>query len=334
MSIVITACEQSTWAGDGQATIAAIFEGRPSRSSAPPALPGLWLTRCVRVAADRAGLDLSSDRVMVIASCGLRDLIEDEAGEEVHAAEARFATAVHDALPQIRTAVTITAERAATGGSIALACELLQLGQADAVVVIGCDTPAGAARSTTGGHLPPILGPGGAVVVLTTRAAARSLGRHVLGHVLGVGLSADVPTAFDPAAIASTISVAHLRAGVDPAEVDLVVADSPTTSLDFRHEASGLARVFAENQPGPLVTTIAGALDQTPGGAPLHSVAVALHSLQSGWVPPAAGPPPVTATKINLVLGTPSERTVRIAQVNALGAAGTSAFVVLGSRAR
>ena len=138
----------------------------------------------------------------------------------------------------------------------------------------------------------------------------------------------------DPAAIARTVSAAHLRARVDPAEVDMVVTDSATTSLDTRHEAQGLARVFADAQPGPLITTIAGALDQTPGGASLHSVAVALHSLQSGWVPPAAGPSPVTATRIKLVLGTPAERTVRVAQVNVLGAAGTSAVVMLGSRSR
>jgi 3-oxoacyl-[acyl-carrier-protein] synthase II len=312
---------------------------RPLRASA-------WLAGCVAEAVARAGVDAGRHRVVALAGTGLRELraVERYAadGIPVRREQLHFGGALREAVPGVATALTISNACSAGGYALALGQDLLELGEADAVVVAGADAmtesmlamigrfgedPTDRVRPFDARRSGALLGEGAAALVLVPEGGcARPVAR-----LLATGLSCDAghETAPDQAGIARAMTDALARAGRSPGQVEVVYAHGTGTSLNDPTEAAALREVFGV--PGPLVTGVKGAVGHTSGASALTSLAMAVQSLRDGVVPPVVGldEPLPEGAGLRFVIGKPEPAAARLAQVNAFGFGGVNAVTLL-----
>jgi 3-oxoacyl-[acyl-carrier-protein] synthase II len=380
--VLIAASASRTCLGDGAQTFAAILRGacgatrlhrHPVESlnvhhgypiddrEGPDAPEGRlrasgWLAGCIAEAVRASGVDPRRARVPVLVGTGLRELraVEQWAveGTALHPDELHFSGAVSRAVPGLDGAVTLANACSAAGYALALGQDLVELGEADAVVVAGAD---GVTRSMlamigrfadrSADRVRPfdaerpgvLLGEGAAAVVLVPdgpRAGSRAAAQREsppppLGRLLATGLSCDArhETAPDAAGIRRAVLDALTRAGRGPGDVDLVLAHGTGTELNDPTEAAVLGEVFAAASPGPLVTAVKGAVGHTSGASALTSLDVGLRAMASGLVPPVTGlrTPLAEAGALRLVRGRPVPARTRLLQVDAFGFGGVNA---------
>jgi 3-oxoacyl-[acyl-carrier-protein] synthase II len=310
-----------------------------------------WLAATVASAARRAGVDAARERTTVLVGTGLRELRSLERwhldGADLALHEMHFGAAVRSALPDAQEVVTVSNACSASGHALALAADLIELGEADAVVVAGCDsvtesmlTMIGRVGEHTSDRLRPfdasragvLLGEGAAAVVVRRDDP----GEPAPVVIRGVGLSCDAhhETAPDLGGIVAAMRDAHARAGIRPADVDLVLAHGTGTTLNDPTESLALKEVFGDVGGGPTVTGIKGGIGHTSGGAALMSLLIAVLGLRRGVIPPVVGltTPVEQARQLRLVIGGPAALRGRIAQVNAFGFGGVNAVAVVEVR--
>jgi len=308
-----------------------------------------WLTQCVVAAVAQAGLNTDTQRVTAIVGSALRGLraverwSQDESGAPFRMQDLHFGAAVRAALPGVTEVITMSSACSASGHALGLAQDLLAAGEADAVVVAGCDatsesmlTMIGRVSDAPTGSVQPfdrnrkgaLLGEGAAALVLQADDGVGS--RPV---VLGVGLSCDAfhETAPDIGGITAAMRDAHTRAGVGPGDVGLVVTHGTGTSLNDVTEARALSEVFGTHAEGLLVTGLKGSIGHTSGGAALMGLLIAVEALRAGLVPPITGlsDPIDEARGLHLVMGAPAPTTATVAQVNGFGFGGVNAVCMI-----
>jgi 3-oxoacyl-[acyl-carrier-protein] synthase II len=370
VSVLIAASAAVTCLGDESATVDALLAGRcgigdlryfPATAlnvrrgyqiSEPgaerPLRASAWLTECVARAvaraAARAGLDTTGRRVVACVGTGLRELRAVERGlldgVPVRVEELHFAGAVRAAAPGVEAALTISNACSAGGYALALGQDLLEQGEADAVIVAGTDAmtesmlamigrfaeePTDRVRPFDVDRTGVLLGEGAAALVLVGEGGcARPEAR-----LLGTGLSCDAwhETAPDPSGICRAVTDALLRAGRTADQVDVVFAHGTGTDLNDSTEAAVLREVFPPGRAAPLVTGLKGAVGHTSGASALTSLVVAVRCLGRGAVPPVVGlrRPLPEGAGLNFVTGTPHRAALRLAQVNAFGFGGVNA---------
>jgi 3-oxoacyl-[acyl-carrier-protein] synthase II len=320
---------------------------------------GRWLARVVAGAVRAAGLntsgpDTSGRRIAVIVGTGLRTLLDAEwwwaEGDAMTLPELHFGAVVREVLPDVAEVLTISNACAASGYALAAGQDMLAAGEADAVVVAGCDSMTdsmlavigrGSAVRSTGvrafdaDRQGVLLGEGAVALVLEDEDQVRASGREVLARLHGVGLSCDAyhETAPDPAGIAASMRDAHERAGVRPGDIGLVVVHGTSTALNDPAEARALHEVFGEDVGVPLVTGIKGAVGHTSGAAALMSLVVAIQAMRSGVVPAVWGlrSPIPEVEGLSVVAGPPLAAQPRLAQVDSFGFGGVNAVAVVGA---
>ena len=361
--VLLTGSAVRTCLGDGDATFAALLRGEsgigPLRYADPdrlnvrhgfhieesgqgpdqerPFRASGWLAACVTAALAQAGVDPARQRVAVIVGTGLRELRAVERSTDVPPHRLHFAAVLRDAVPGLADIVTVSNACSAGGHALALAQDLVQLGEADAVVAAGADAmtesmlamigrvadgPAAALRPFDASRTGTLLGEGAAAVVVVPEGSS---GRP-LARLLGTGLSCDAhhETAADRDGIARAMADAYARAGRDPAQVDLVVAHGTGTRLNDALESELLLGTVGV---GPLVTAVKGAVGHMSGAAALVSLDVALRCLATGMVPPVTGLERILdeGRGLRFVAGAPAAAAVRLAQVDAFGFGGVNA---------
>ncbi|MEV5693460.1 beta-ketoacyl synthase N-terminal-like domain-containing protein [Micromonospora globbae] len=367
MPATITASAVRTCFGDGPATWAALLRGdcgvaplerataeQVGVGSGYPIAdggsfrPSRWLADCVREALAAAGVDPRRQRVVSLVGTGLRESAEVERAAlagvvDFPAERLHFGGAVAAAAHGVERVVTLANACSAGGHALALAQDLVETGDADAVLVGGTDgstasmlamigrvasRPTERVRPFDADRAGVLLGDGAAVLVVE-----RERGDGGLARLLATGLSCDAghETAPDPEGILRAVRDAHERAGRRPDQIDLVLAHGTGTALNDATEAHVLAEVFAGCAPGPLVTAVKGAVGHTSGGSALLSVAVAVEALRTGHVPPIAGlaRPAPEAAGLRLVRGEAVRADPRVAQVDAFGFGGLNAVTLL-----
>lgn len=362
--------------GDGPATFAALLRAecgaRPLRHQDParsgveygyeihdptpgPFRASAWLADCAREALAAAGVDPAARRTTAIVGTGLREL---PAVEAMAVGEARFRTeslhfgaALAGAAPGIGEVHTLAGACSAGGHALALAQDLIELGEADAVLVGGTDamtvsmlamigrvaeTPTTRVRPFDADDHGVLLGEGAVAVVLVPDDPAGSAGAAGrAGHVrlLGTGLSCDAwhETAPDHTGILRAMRDAFDRAGRTPGDVGVVYAHGTGTALNDPAEARALAELFGECDPGPLVTAVKGAVGHTSGGSALLSLAMAVHGLEAGVVPPVSGlrRPLPEAAGLRLVRDAPMRTAASTVQIDAFGFGGVNAVALI-----
>ncbi|QCB95080.1 beta-ketoacyl-[acyl-carrier-protein] synthase family protein [Cellulomonas shaoxiangyii] len=131
-----------------------------------------------------------------------------------------------------------------------------------------------------------LTGEGGAVLVLETLASARARGARPYAEVLGYGLACDAahPVAPDVAGVARTIRTALDRAGLEPADVDLVSAHGTGTRANDVTEVGALREVYGDALPRTV--SIKSMLGHAMGAASALGAASSALALRHQFVPP------------------------------------------------
>lgn len=320
------------------------YDGDPVQ----PYRAGRLLSECVRRAAGQARVDATRERVIALVGTGLRELsaVEEWAltGAPVAPRRLHFGDVVREALPGVADVITIANACSAGGHALALAQDLVELGEADCVVVGGADAMTRSMLAMIGKVAPGrtarvrpfdrdrdgvLLGEGAAALVVVPES------RHGerLARVVGTGLSCDAHslTAPDVEGIVRSMRDAFDRTGRDPADVDLVVAHGTATMLNDPVECTALREVVLGGGGDPLVTAVKGALGHTSGSAALINVDVAMRCLATGVVPQVTGLRDVLneGAGLRFAVGEPVRLTPRLIQVNAFGFGGVNAVSLL-----
>ncbi|MFI6042481.1 beta-ketoacyl synthase N-terminal-like domain-containing protein [Nocardia sp. NPDC051321] len=362
---MVTASAARTCLGDAAATFDAMLRGRcgavplsPSRFGHLAVRYGYPITdgpasgcraadllaACVRevLAAYRPEPDR---RMVAVIGTGLRELPAVERwvldGDEFSTERLHFAAAVRAAAPSITQVLTVSNACSAGGTALALAQDLIELGEADAVLVGAADSmtesmlamigrtmaaPNDRVRPFDAQRVGVLLGEGAAAVVLTAEGTAPASAR-----ILGTGMSCDArhETAPDPDGITRAIADAFTRAGRAPRQVDLVIAHGTGTALNDATEARVLDTVFAGHRP-PIIA-LKGAIGHTSGSAALHNVVVALEVFRRGLLPPITGLREFLpeGEDLWLVREEPVASAPELVMIDAFGFGGTNAVTLL-----
>ncbi|WP_018680608.1 beta-ketoacyl synthase N-terminal-like domain-containing protein [Actinokineospora enzanensis] len=358
MDIVASAVR--TCLGDGAETFDAVVAGRCGVADLPyispdavhvrrgypiagpsaedPLRASRLLTACV---AEAVGSVRLAGRVVALVGTGLGELraVERAFVDDVPVAAERlhFADAVRAACPAAEVR-TVSNACGAGGHVLALAQDMLELGDADVVVVAATDSvtesmlamigrvadePADRVRPFDVDRPGVLLGEGAAAFVLVRSAPAP------LARVLATGLSCDAhhETAPDPTGIRRAVDDALERSGRAPEDVDLVLAHGTGTALNDPVEAGVLGAVYGDK---PLVSGLKGAIGHTSGASALHSLDVAVRALRAGVCPPIVGlrTPLPEAAGLRLA-GERTAAALRTAVVDAFGFGGVNAVTVV-----
>jgi 3-oxoacyl-[acyl-carrier-protein] synthase II len=316
----------------------------PSR----PFRAGRLLAECLAEAAEQAGLDAERQRVVALVGTGLRELsaVEEWAltGASFPVRRLHFGDVVRETVPGITEVITLSNACSAGGHALALAQDLVELGEADAVLVGGADTTTQSMLTMIGRVAPAptrlvrpfdrdrggvLLGDGAAAVVVVPESWP---GRR-MARLVSTGLSCDAhhETAPDVEGVCRAMRDAFERAGRHPSAVDLVVAHGTGTALNDPTECAALRTVLLGAGAAPLVTAIKGAVGHTSGSASLLNVDVALRCLAGGVVPPVVGQRVSLdeGAGLRFALGAPVHLRPALVQVNAFGFGGVNAVSLL-----
>ncbi|MFF2650679.1 beta-ketoacyl-[acyl-carrier-protein] synthase family protein [Streptomyces sp. NPDC058045] len=305
-----------------------------------------FLVHAVRQAVRDAGLPDDLSGIPVLVGTGLRELRSLELwwrdGVPFDADGLHFERALAEEFGADDTH-TFAGACSASLYALALGWDLLELGEADTVVVAGCDVvtesmfgladrvqfdPPPDVRPFDDRRRGTILGEGAAAVVLTRDAGERPV-RGLL-HSVAANCDAHHQTAPDEAGVTAAVRQAQRRAGAEPADIDLVVLHGTGTPLNDRTEAVVTGGVFDGSRPA--LTGVKSLTGHTSGSAGLLSLITALRALATGLVPPVANlaQPMAEARELNLVTGEPLAAPLRLAQVNSFGFGGVNAVAVVG----
>ncbi|MEU9468099.1 beta-ketoacyl synthase N-terminal-like domain-containing protein [Streptomyces avermitilis] len=336
-----------------RARVAYEIDDRPAPGVDEPLRATRWLERAVAAAAADAGLGDDLSRVPVLVGTTLRELRSVELswrdGIPFDAADLHFGTMLRRRFGAVDTH-TVANACSASLYALALGADLLDLGAADTVVVAGVDT---ITESTYGlldrcypeapDRVRPfdrarrgmLQGEGAVAVVLRREADGPGPGARVHTRVRGVAVNCDAhhPSAPDAKNIAAAVQEAHLRAGVRPADIDLVMLHGTGTPLNDEAESTALGTVFGGLDPSPYMTAIKSMTGHTAGASGLHSLVAAVDVLRTGTIPPTVylDDPVEAVAGFRLVRGTAERASapLRIAQIDSFGFGGLNAVAVV-----
>jgi 3-oxoacyl-[acyl-carrier-protein] synthase II len=325
--------------------------GLDQEGAATPWRASRWLGDSISQALAQARLDTSAHlRIAVLVGTGLAEQRSLECARPT-VDELDFGRAVRDATGLTNT-VTVVNACAAGLYVLAMATDLLWLGEADAVVVAAADSisesmfglldrvnaePPAEVRPFDLDRKGLVLGEGAAALILEPVAGALARGAHPLATVRGVGTSCDAyhVTAPDRSGIVAAIRGAHRRAGVRASDVDIVLVHGTGAAASDDAEAAAMGEAFDGTPKRPLVTGLKSLIGHTSGASGLIGVVAAVDALSTGRVPPTRHhAKPVPAIRDFTVVTEPGTwPALRVAQVNAFGFGGVNA-VALVSRDR
>jgi len=302
------------------------------------------LCEAIAEAVRDAGVGEDLAGVPVLIGTGLREL---------RSAELRWTDSVEFPLsrlhfgPALRerfgaaTTYTVTNACSASLYMLGLGADLIASGAEDVVVVAGADSITTSmfglmdrvqgpgvdrVRPFDRHRRGALMGEGAAAVVLRRDGPARSWLRAV-----SLNCDAHNDTAPDQGRISEAITEAHARAGIEPADVDVVLAHGTGTQLNDAAEAVVLAKIFGRDGDRPLVTGTKSMIGHTSGASGLMNVVVATEVLASGRIPPVVDASDVAdeAPGLRLVTMCEARADVALAQVQAFGFGGVNAVAIL-----
>ncbi|MBM0278027.1 beta-ketoacyl-[acyl-carrier-protein] synthase family protein [Micromonospora tarensis] len=327
------------------------MDDRPPGGPDVPLRTTRWLLAAIEQAARSGGLGDDLEGVPVLVGTGLRELrsveLRHRGAADIGPADLHFGPAVRERFGATEIH-TLANACAASLSALALGADLLDAGEADAVVVAGTDmitesmfglvervsaVPPDRVRPFDRDRLGAVMGEGACAVVLRRSADARP----ALGVLRGVGINCDAyhVTAPSPAGMAAAMRQAYQRADRSPTETDLVMLHGTGTMLNDEAEATALTEVFGDRAGRPLMTAIKSMTGHTSGASGLLGLIVALRSLHTGAVPPTLGleNPVPEAAPLRIVTELVEGPSLSTAQINAFGFGGINAVAIV-ERAR
>ena len=323
------------------------IDDRPELGRDVPGRATEFLLTAVAQAANDAGLGDRLDDVPILVGTGLRELRSLELwwcdGAKFAPDRLHFGTALRERFGATDTH-TFSNACSASLYALAFGADLLELGEADTVIVAGVDsvTTSMFGLADRVQPVPPdrvlpfdrkrtgtILGEGAAAVVLRRDTAAETV--HGVLRSVAVNCDAYHTTAPDLDGIVGAIRRSHELAGVRPDDVDLVLLHGTGTPLNDQTEARAFIEVFGDDAAGPLLTGIKSMTGHTSGSAGVLSLIVALRALATGSVPPITGvdDPIEEVAGLRLVLDEAAAGDLSTAQVHGFGFGGVNAVAIV-----
>jgi 3-oxoacyl-[acyl-carrier-protein] synthase II len=311
-----------------------------------------WLlTQVLEEAVSAAGLDVTRDRVTVLIGTGLRELRRVEQwhteGHECPSHQLHFRAAAERVVGSGATVMTIANACSASLFTLALAEDLLRLDEADMVIVAGTDSITTSmfglvdrTNSDPPNHLAPfdrtrkgvLMGEGAAAVVVETARSAARRGRAQLAWLRGVGVSCDAhhETVPERSGMLSAMQEAHRRSGTSPDDVDLLFPHGTGTAMNDATEALAIADLFADRVGSVIMSGLKSLTGHTSGASGLMAAVTAIECLRQGRVPVTRHfDNPMPEAEQFAMVTQPTDKSVRLAQVNAFGFGGVNAVALL-----
>lgn len=251
----------------------------------------------------------------------------------ISSACASSAHALHQALLLIRSGA---AEVVLVGGAEAIELHLAAAFDAmrGALASGGAEEPHAASRPFSSARRGFVLGSGAAFLVLESEASLARRGGRVQARLLGAAAASDpadpVLPSTDGVAAAMVMAQALADSGIDPAEVDLVLAHATATPAGDPAEATALRRVFGQRLPAVAATK--GLAGHALGAAGAIDAVVAVLALEHGLLPgsPASFPLDPACADLPLEQSTRPGK-VDVVMANAFGFGGALGTVVFGA---
>lgn len=252
--------------------------------------------------------------------------------------------------------MTSTAACASGHYSILEAYHFLQRGEADVFIAGGTESAISPLTFAAFGNMGPlssrtddpehacrpfsvdrdgfVSGEGAVAVIVETEEHAKARGAKIYGEVLGGALTGDAyhVTAPDPSADGAIRAIrrALVNAGLEPGDIDLILAHGTGTQLNDEVESRAIEAVFGPKEEAPKVTSIKSMVGHALGAAGAESALAALRAIQEDIAPPTVNYTPDPALNVDVVGNQPLEMPIRRAIVNAFGFGGQNVVVVFG----
>lgn len=324
------------------------IDDRAEKGRDEPGRATRWLHTAISQALADAGLGEDLTDVPVLVGTTLREQRSAELwwreGRPLGPGDMHFGTSLTARYGSSRT-YTLANACAAALYALGMATDMIELGEADTVVVAGADSIAESAYGTLDrvqnetprelrpfdvSHKGMLMGEGAVAVVVRRSDPAAP---KVHARLRGVGLNCDAhhPTAPDSAGITLALRDAYERSATSPEDIDLVMMHGSGTPANDATEASVLSDIFTEGGGTPLLTAIKSMTGHTLGGSGLLSLVTAVLSFRHGVVPPVLGlvEPIDEASGLRLVRGSAATASVSTAQVDAFGFGGINAVAIV-----
>lgn len=247
----------------------------------------------------------------------------------------------------LRAAETVTLPTACAAGNYAIgyAYDVLALGEAEYALCGGAD--AMCRKTFTGfyrlGTVAPdvcrpfdndrngiLTGEGSGILFLETLDSARRRGARIYAEILGYGMTCDAthPVAPDRASIAACMRHAHERAGITPAQVDLISAHGTGTKANDFTEAAAIHEVFGP-EPPPTVS-MKSMMGHTMGAASALAAIGCAIAIDRDFIPPTVNHRRTDPElKLDCVPGRARPAKLNIVQNNAFAFGGNNAILIL-----
>lgn len=136
-----------------------------------------------------------------------------------------------------------------------------------------------------------VLGEGAAILVLEELAHARTRGAHILGEVVGFGMSADAGDIVQPSedGAARAVELALSDGRVRPDEIGYINAHGTATTMNDRVEATVIKRVLGDHAARIMISSTKSMHGHAIGAAGALEAVATLMALHEGVVPPTIG---------------------------------------------
>lgn len=197
------------------------------------------------------------------------------------------------------------------------------------------DDPQRASRPFDAGRTGFVLGEGGVVLVLEELEAARARGARVLAEILGYSTSlnawrmTDSPP--DGSGAIESMQGAIADAGLEPSDIDYIVAHGTSTPGNDLSETTAIRKVFGDDAERLVVSSPKSMAGHLTAAAASLSLLTAIGAINHGVVPPTINQEtPDRRLGLDFVPNTARERDVRHALVNAFAFGGTNVGLVVG----
>jgi 3-oxoacyl-[acyl-carrier-protein] synthase II len=195
------------------------------------------------------------------------------------------------------------------------------------------DDPARASRPFDANRDGFVYGEAAGVVEVESAAHAAERGASVLAEVAGGALTGDAfhISAPDPAGFGATLAMQRaLRdAGLEPSQVDHVVAHGTSTPLNDATETKAIHAAFGEHAGRLAISSNKSMVGHTLGAAGAVSGLQAILAIRDGIVPPTINlETPDPACDLDYVPNVARRMPVNVAMINGFGFGGQNAVAV------
>lgn len=197
------------------------------------------------------------------------------------------------------------------------------------------DDPQRASRPFDGDRSGFVLGEGGVVLVLEELEAARARGANILAELMGYGTSlnawriTDSPP--DGSGAIESMQAAIADAGLEPADIDYIVAHGTSTHGNDLSETMAIKKVFGSDAERLLVSSPKSMVGHLTAAAAALSMFTAIGAINHGLVPPTINQEtPDRKLDLDFVPNKARKADVRHALVNAFAFGGTNVGLVVG----